>query len=241
MATHINILPGTLYPQPGATIQVDKEGKWTATEVYLCHRLSAVALMPRPGTAHPEISFIEVATASINYGEGDVAEITCQYAGAEDKDPEDEKKNAVYSMGLSVGEENILLCYRYKDLVTSELEALKGLMAGKDKDDQTVTLRSKVTSTRGLEALAKIDRGQTSYYCPKITWRESWVRNRPVEAAELNKIGKIDTPLGPAPTLAGTRNWLRNGCTQEQDGKAFKLELEWLASNEEGWDPNIYA
>jgi hypothetical protein len=67
------------------------------------------------------------------------------------------------------------------------------------------------------------------------------VRNRPVEAEELNKMGKIDTPEGPAPALADGRNWLRNGCTQNQDGKAFRLELEWLASEREGWDSQIYA
>ena len=31
---------------------------------------------------------------------------------------------------------------------------------------------------------------------------------------------------GPCPALAGTRNWIRNGCTQEQEGKhAFTHEM----------------
>jgi hypothetical protein len=54
-------------------------------------------------------------------------------------------------------------------------------------------------------------------------------------------MGKIDTPEGPAPALADGRNWLRNGCTQNQDGKAFRLELEWLASEREGWNSQIHA
>ena len=66
------------------------------------------------------------------------------------------------------------------------------------------------------------------------------MRTKPAEAAELNKIGNIDIPNGPAPQLAGTRNWLLNGVTQTQDGKAFRLEAEWLASDREGWDPDIY-
>jgi hypothetical protein len=103
MPTHVSIQPGRLYPQPGYTVQVDKEGKWTATQVFLCHRSSAVQLMPRPNTIHPEIGFISVAQSTVNFTEGDLAEITCHYAGAEPK--EDEKENAVYTMGLSLSEE----------------------------------------------------------------------------------------------------------------------------------------
>jgi hypothetical protein len=239
MPTHVAIQPGRLYPQPGYTVQIDKEGKWTSTLIFLCHRTSAVALTPRPGAPHPEIGFIVVSQVTITFNEGDLAEIVCQYAGVEDKD--DEKENAQFTMGLSLSEEPLLSHIRYKDLPVKEREYLKLIASGKDKDDQGNKLRDKVTSDRGKEALAKIDRGQTSYYSPRVTWRESWVRNRPVEAEELNKMGKIDTPEGPAPALADGRNWLRNGCTQNQDGKAFRLELEWLASEREGWDSQIYA
>ena len=238
MPTHVAIQPGRLYPQPGYSVQVDKEGKWTATQVFLCHRTSATALMPRPGTIHPEIGFIAVSQSTVNFTEGDLAEITCQYAGAEEK--ENEKANAVYTMGLSLSEEPLLSHLRYKNLPQKEREAIQLIQSGKDKDDQGNKLRDKVTSDRGKEALAKIDRGQTSYYSPRVTWRESWVRTRPAEAAELNKIGNIDIPNGPAPQLAATRNWLLNGVTQTQDGKAFRLEAEWLASDREGWDPDIY-
>ena len=239
MPTHVAIQPGRLYPQPGYTLQIDKEGKWTATQIFLCHRTSAVSLMPRPGTPHPEIGFITVSQVTANFTEGDLAEITCQYAGVEKK--ENEKENAVYTMGLSVSEEPLLKHVRYKDLDQKEREAIQLIQSGKDKDDQGNKLRDKVTSDRGKEALTKIERGQTSFYSPRVTWREAWVRDRPVEAEELNKLAKIDTPFGPAPQLANGRNWLRNGVTQTQDGKAYRLEIEWLASEREGWDPDIYT
>jgi hypothetical protein len=241
MPTHVSIQPGKLYPQPGYTVQVDKEGKWTATQIFLCHRNSAAALMPRPGTRHPEIGFIKVVTGTITFGEGDLAEITCQYAGAEPT-PEDgdEKANAVYTMGLSLSEEPLLSHFRYKDLSTRERDAMKLLMSGKDKDDQGANLRDRVTSELGLEALSKIDRGQTSYYSPRVTWRESWVRDKPATAAELNDIGNIATPTGPAPELAGERNWLKNGLTQTQEGNSYRLENEWLASDRGGWDADTY-
>ena len=50
MPTHVAIQQGVLYPQPGYSLRIDREGKWTATQVFHCHRNSAAALMPRPGS-----------------------------------------------------------------------------------------------------------------------------------------------------------------------------------------------
>ena len=132
MPTHVAIQPGNHYPQPGYTVQIDKEGKWTATQIFLCHRSSAVRLMPRPGTLHPEIPFIAVSQVAANF-----------------------------------------------------TEAASGV--------------------------------------------------------ELNDIGNIAAPSGPVPTLAGGRNWLLNGVSQTQEGKSYRIEMEWLASDRGGWDAQIYT
>jgi hypothetical protein len=241
MPSHVAIEPGRLYPQPGYIVQIDREGKWTATQIFLCHRNSAVSLMPRPGTPHPEIPFVAVSQVSAEITEGDLAQVTCQYAGAEEKEEAEEKANAVYTMGLSLSEEPLLSHPRYKDIPAKESEALQLILSGKDKDDQGNKLRDKIESEVGIEALAKIERGQTSYYSPRVTWKESWVRDKPVKAAELNEIGNISEPNGPAPELAGGRDWLLNGVTQTQEGKSYRLEMEWLASDRGGWDPDIYT
>jgi hypothetical protein len=238
MPRHVAIQQGRLYPQPEYTIQIDKEGKWTVTQVYMCHRSSAVSLMPRPGSIHPDVPFVSISQSTAAITEGDLAEITCVYSGAENK--EDEKANAVYTMGLSLSEEPILTHQRYKDLEGKERDALQMILAGKEKDDQGTKLKDKIESDLGKEVLDKIERGQTSYYSPRVTWRESWVRDKPAKADELNDIGNISDPLGPVPSLAGGRDWLLNGVTQTQDGKAFRLEMEWLASDRGGWDPEIY-
>jgi hypothetical protein len=93
----------------------------------------------------------------------------------------------------------------------------------------------------GKEALRKIMRGQVSYYSPKVAWRESITRNSGVRNTDLNKIGEIDMPSGPAPALATGRNWLLNGVNQTQEGNSFRVEREWLASDRGGWDPDIYT
>ncbi len=238
MPRHVAIQPGRLYPQPEYTIQIDKEGKWTVTQIYMCHRSSAVSLMPRPGSIHPDVPFVSISQSTAAITEGDLAVITCVYSGAENK--EDEKANAVYTMGLSLSEEPILTHLRYKDLDSKERDNLQMILAGKEKDDGGTKLKDKIESDLGKEVLGKIERGQTSYYSPRVTWRESWVRDKPAKADELNDIGNISDPLGPVPSLAGGRDWLLNGVTQTQDGKAFRLEMEWLASDRGGWDPEIY-
>ena len=88
MPTHVAIQPGVLYPQPGYSLRIDREGKWTATQVFHCHRNSAAALMPRPGTQHPDVPFISVSQVTATITEGDLAEIVCEYAGAEPKEGE---------------------------------------------------------------------------------------------------------------------------------------------------------
>jgi hypothetical protein len=240
MPRHVSIQPGRLYPQPGYSVQIDKEGKWTATQIFRCHRSSAVALMPRPGTVHPEINFIQVSQVTASFTEGDLAEIVCQYAGAEEKEEAAEKNNAVYSMGLSLSEEPLLSHPRYKDIEDKEREAIQLIQSGKDKDDQGNKLRDKIESDLGTEVLAKIERGQTSYYSPRVTWRESWVRDKPAKSSDLNDIGNISEPSGEVPELAGGRNWLLNGVSQSQEGKSYRIEMEWLASDRGGWDEDIY-
>ena len=241
MPNHIAVQPGILYPQPDYSLSVDREGKWTATQVFLCHRSSIAALMPRPGTPHPEITFISVDTATARVMEGDLAEITCNYAGAPAMTGDEEAAAATYSMGLSLSEEPLLSHYRYRNLAADEVEALKAIAGGKDKDDAGNPYKDQITSALGTEALKKIMRGQVSYYSPKVAWRECITRNMGVRNADLNKIGEIDTPTGPVPALATNRNWLLNGVNQTQEGTSFRVEREWLASDRGGWDPDIYS
>lgn len=241
MAKHISIQPGVLYPQPDYSLAVDREGKWTSAVTFLCHRNSIVKLMPRPGTVHPDISFITLDNATAKVTEGDLAEITCNYAGAEAKTPEQEAAAMSFSMGLSLSEEPILSNYRYKDLEEDEVAALKGIIGGKEKDDSGASYKDKVKSELGKEVLQKIMRGETCYYSPKVAWRASITRDHGVVGGDLNNIGKISTPFGPAPALASGRNWLLNGVNQTQEGKSFRIEWEWLASDRGGWDTDLYS
>lgn len=238
MPRHISIQPGRLYPQPNYSVAVDREGKWTATQVFLCHRESITKLMPRPGTPHPEIDFIVLDNAIAQVSEGDIAEITCNYAGTDNNDNDPAKTS--YTLGLSLSEEPLLSHKKFKDLTEEEREALQAIISGKDKDSSGAAYKDLVTSDLGKKALEKIQRGQTSYYSPKITWRQATVRNASAASSDVRKIGQIDSPDGREPKLQDGRTWLLNSVTQSQEGKAFRIEREWISSDAGGWDEDIY-
>ena len=240
MPRHVSIQPGKLYPQPDYSVAVDREGKWTATQVFLCHRSSITKLMPRPGTPHPqEIPFISVDNASAQVSEGDLAQITCNYAGTDNSDNDPAKTS--YTLGLSLSEDPLLSHKKFKDLAEAEIEALQAIIGGKDKDASGSPHKDKVTSIAGKKALAKIQRGQTSYYSPKVTWRQATVKKASAASSDVRKIGEIDEPDGRQPALEGGRNWLYNGVTQTQEGGSYRIEREWIASDRGGWDPDIYT
>jgi hypothetical protein len=238
MPRHIAIQPGRLYPQPDYSVAVDREGKWTATQVFLCHRNSITQVMPRPGTPHPDIPFIWVDNATAQVSEGDIAQITCNYAGAENTTNDPNKTS--YTLGLSLSEEPLLSHKKFRDLDEEELEALQAIISGKDKDASGTPYKDKVTSTLGKKALAKIQRGQTSYYSPKIVWRQSTVRRASAASSDVRKIGQIDQPDGRQPALSDGRTWLLNSVTQTQEGNSYRIEREWISSDAGGWDEDIY-
>lgn len=238
MPRHVSIQPGQLYPQPDYSLSVDREGKWTATQVFLCHRNSITRLMPRPGTPHPEIPFIAVDNATAQVSEGDIAQITCNYAGTDNTGNDANK--TTYSIGMSLSEEPLLSHKKFKDLSEAEKEALQAIISGKDKDSAGALYKDKVTSAVGKKALEKVQRGQTSYYSPKLTWRQSTVRKASAASSDVNKIGQIDNPDGRQPNLGNGRNWLLNSVTQSQEGSSYRIEREWISSDAGGWDSDIY-
>lgn len=239
MPRHVSIQPGRLYPQPDYSISVDREGKWTATQVFLCHRNSITLVMPRPGTVHPEIPFISVDNATAHVSEGDIAQITCNYAGTDNTSNDPAK--TTYSLGLSLSEEPLLSHKKFRDLIDEEKEALQAIISGKDKDSTGAAYKDKIASTLGRRALQKILRGQTSYYSPKVIWRQSTVRRTSAASSDVRKIGQIDNPDGRQPSLSDGRTWLLNSVSQSQEGNSYRIEREWISSDAGGWDEDIYT
>ena len=216
---------------------MDREGKWTATQVFLCHRNSITQLMPRPGTPHPEIPFISVDNATAQVSEGDIAQITCNYAGT-DNTTNDPNKTS-YTLGLSLSEEPLLSHKKFKDLAEEEIEALQAIISGKERIPPVV-LQGQDHQRPRQEGV-----GENPARTDLLLFTQSHlaaVHREKASAAssDVNKIGQIDQPDGRQPNVGDGRTWLLNGVTQTQEGSAYRIEREWIASDAGGWDTDIY-
>ena len=109
--------------------------------------------MPRPGTPHPEIPFITLDNAVAQVSEGDIAEITCNYAGTDNTDNNPDK--TTYTLGLSLSEEPMLSHKKYKDIEAEEKEALQAIITGKDKDSAGLRLQGQGDERAGQEGARK--------------------------------------------------------------------------------------
>jgi len=86
-----------------------------------------------------------------------------------------------------------------------------------------------------------IQRGETTYFRPVITWTESTQGTDGLTNAQLNKLGNIATPRGNPPEAAGTRDWMLTSAFEEQRGELFTTDLEWTLSEKGGHDDFLYG
>lgn len=80
--------------------------------------------------------------------------------------------------------------------------------------------------------------GIESYLVPGAEWRVTeFSTSRP---SALRDLGRIDSPDGPNPTLAG-RNWLFWGESYVRRGHIYQTTAIWKLSGRNGWDSDIYG
>ena len=83
--------------------------------------------------------------------------------------------------------------------------------------------------------------GVTDWLDVGAIWRRSWMDTASVIPASLfTNLGRIDTPIGPIPTVGQGRNWLRCAAKARSRGKVWECSNEWLLSGRGGHEPAIY-
>ena len=96
-----------------------------------------------------------------------------------------------------------------------------------------------VYSDDAIKFIERIAEGRTTYRMATYEYHHRWQGNKGVTAAQLNKLGKIDTPTGSPPTPGAGRNWLLVGVDEEQNGSGdflFDNSLTYLLSDDGGHD-----
>lgn len=82
--------------------------------------------------------------------------------------------------------------------------------------------------------------GVTTYTRPTYFWEKTWESETPLSAAQLNKLGKVDTPDGDPPEAGGTRDWMLVDADMQKRGKLYRNFLSWEMSEAGGWDEEVY-
>jgi hypothetical protein len=117
-----------------------------------------------------------------------------------------------------------------------------GYVLANETGGESYTIRpedQQLTSEDAIEFAARIAEGRTTYRMATYEYHHRWQGNKGVTAAQLNKLGKIDTPTGNPPTPGAGRNWLLVGVDEEQNGSGdflFDNSLTYLLSDDGGHD-----
>lgn len=240
------------------SIEKTKEGLWTGTQTYYCHRDDLAALLPGRGTAHPAYSFLKLDEASANGMEGDWMDIKAKYAGAGPAEGEfefdDEDESGVYSNGVrqSTVEEPVATSAYFDEIPERDRnEAVKlATQPPKNKDGS-----AKKIDTTGwedipaakppgkgskLELFRMVAGGLVSVLEPRVEYFQRYVATKmPTDLADIGK-RKLVKPAG-APTQPADRDWLFTGYNIiEKAPKVFDIEKNWLLSGPGGWNDKLY-
>ena len=90
----------------------------------------------------------------------------------------------------------------------------------------------------------RIAQGDTTYEFGTYEYTHRWEDNEGISESKMNRLGKIvEVPTGDPPKPGNGRNWLLVGANEEQYGSGkyrFTNELQFLLSDEGGWDAFLY-
>jgi hypothetical protein len=146
--------------------------------------------------------------------------------------------------------------WKWKELSEEEQIALGKLLTGEWKwgpdpddlpggnytyfDDPRLPVEpDPITSENALKFASRIAKGITSYEGSSFEWSKQWQSTVGIQAAQLNKLGKIATPPGSPPDASGGRNWMLTSADQVQAGDGdylFTNQINFTLSEQGGWD-----
>jgi hypothetical protein len=110
----------------------------------------------------------------------------------------------------------------------------------KQNDDGTETIEDVAMSVPQKQLIDALDEGFVSWFSPRTTHTIRYTSSQNVSGALMAKVGLIvPTPEG-APALPAGATWLFMGANTDNSGGVRDIELEYLASNPNGWDTDYY-
>ena len=171
------------------------------------------------GAAHPNFPRMAIDRATYRFTDGGAfALVTYVYAGVLSRLPE-----PTFELNGALSQEPIQTHPDFATLAGTPQAPANGAIFDEDG----------AFATFGPGPLA----GATSYLAPGAEWsRISFSFQRP----NLNNLGKIGSPPGNPPTLAG-HDWLVGPPNAMKRGGVWQLREPWILSGPNGWSPLVYS
>lgn len=241
---HGNLSGGYLIQSYGK-LTTDRYLLDTCTAIFIARR-SDFALLPNIGSVHPQWNWISMEHREMSI-EGPWAIANCDFAGVvKDTIP-------IYELCGGLGEEPIETHPQFVSKIGGSPSAPKNGATFRSVANPPVfvTAANKASSDAGyvfngfeiftgsvLNTLA----GVRSYLAAdQITWKFTQNFLASNFTYGLGTLGKISTPMGPAPSLPSGGNWLDMGFSTTLRGGAIQVVKEWRASGRRGWNSLIYG
>jgi hypothetical protein len=142
---------------------------------------------------------------------------------------------------VSVSEEPILTNKLFDGFAgEEEISAINEYLASGRTPADYNKLSDAISETAGgMKALELLSKGVEAYLNPGAIHTQKLTGVK-LEAFNLGQVGKIDSPSG-APGI-GDRTWLYIGATyDENDDGTYSGTRRWQASEEGGWDEELYG
>lgn len=236
---------------------LDESGRWTATHSFKCRLQDVLSVIPEKGDActHNGWGLLEFNTATVSEEAGSAwAMVTCIYKGTTISDDGSGGEDAIlptYNTNTSAQSEPIESHPNFSTMTAAEWvdiadyknetiyhdpdipEAFKRVKQNGDIEDVTLSLPT-------TDLIAALDKGFTAWFSPRTTHTIRYTSSNDVAGALMAKVGLIvPTPDG-APELPAGATWLFMGANTDNSGGVRDIELEYLASNPNGWDEDYY-
>jgi hypothetical protein len=210
----------------GGQLVTDRYGMSTARAVWWYYGPSPedqVGML----SAHPRWSFLDMDKRTISLAEDGHWDIVGDYFGVQGI-PE-----AIYTLDNSTSQEPIETHKDFATFAGYEASPLNGARFDHETGEFINFVRNPAgTNTKWV--------GVRAYLNASAVWRQTTVRKIRPSGADLDNVGKIDSPPNNPPTPSG-RNWLYGACSYDQKGRTFTIRREWLLSGPRGWNDVIYA
>lgn len=224
-------IPSGLIEQTGTTYKMDREGVVTIKVPYETKNEDYVRLLPPVGAQHPRYGFATLEDVEAIEDFGGITKVVITYKGTDPNEDPTRKAAPVRRILANTREEPLETHQRYKDVTLNELATIRDVLEGRKKPSEAGL------TGMAQELLEKRLRGQESYLNRATVVRQSTTDNSGVTS--INNVGTIDTP--PGAPANGSGNWLLTSVEDEQQGDSHKVDKEWMASGDEGFDPDIYG